>query len=296
MPWFSYHGGHSGTHCRHARATLEEVVAQAHAVGYTTFGLSEHAPRYRAEDLFPDESDLVPADLERMFEAYLQKATAVRTEWSDRLEVIVGFESEVIPDDSWLPRMRTIRNDPRVEYVVGSVHTVDGACIDLTAERTALVAKQQGGVEALHHKYFNSVISMIEALRPDVVGHLDLIRKFDGHNPKFSNASKALIDRALEATRSVGGALDVNASPARKGTGPVYPMPEILERACRMEVAVTLGDDSHGPNDVGVGLESSVAAIRNAGYKTIRYLSRKDGVATWHDAPIDDVVRAKRTI
>ncbi|MDZ4697194.1 MAG: histidinol-phosphatase [Deltaproteobacteria bacterium] len=295
MPWFSFHGGHSGAYCRHARATLEQVVERAYAVGYTTFGLSEHAPRFRAEDLFPDESDLIPADLELMFDAYLQRATTLRAEWSDRLELIVGFESEVIPGDTWLSKMQAIRNDPRIEYVVGSVHTVGGVCIDLSAEKTAKVAENLGGTEALHRQYFADVTAMIEALRPDVIGHLDLIRKFDGHAPNFSSESFRLIDRALEATRSVGAALDVNASPARKGVGPVYPMREILERAYRMGVAVTLGDDSHGPDDVGVGLSASVAAIANAGYKTIRFLSRSDGVATWHDAPIEQVAPARRT-
>lgn len=272
------------------------MAQRAHAEGFTSFGLSEHAPRYRAEDFYPDEVDLVPADLASMFEKYLQRATELREEWSDRLEIIVGFESEVVPGESWLSKTQAIRSDPRIEYVVGSVHTVGGEIVDFSAKRTADVAEKFGGAEELHRRYFNEVIQMIETLRPDVIGHLDLIRRFDGHAPSFSSESFRLIDRALEATLSVGGALDVNASPVRRGLGPAYPMPAILERACRMGVAVTLGDDSHGPDDVGVGLQASVEAIGNAGYKTIRYLSRKDGVATWHDAPIEQVVSVNRSL
>jgi histidinol-phosphatase (PHP family) len=271
-------------------------VHRAHEVGFTTYGLSEHAPRDRIENFYPDEADLVPADLALMFDAYLQRATELRAEWADRLELIVGFESEVVPGDTWLTKTQAIRNDPRIEYVVGSVHTVGGEIIDFSSARTAEAAEKFGGPEALHRKYFGEVIDMIEVLRPDVIGHLDLIRRFDGHAPSFSTESLRLIDRALEATRSVGGALDVNASPARRGMGPVYPIPAILERACHMGVAVTLGDDSHGPDDVGVALAASVAAIGNAGYKTIRYLSRKDGVATWHDTPIEEVAPVNRTL
>lgn len=49
------HHSHSGQFCRHAKDNLEDVVKEAIRQGFTTFGLSEHAPRYREQDLFPEE-------------------------------------------------------------------------------------------------------------------------------------------------------------------------------------------------------------------------------------------------
>lgn len=49
------HHSHSGQFCRHAKNQLEEVVLEAIRQGFEVFGLSEHAPRYRVEDLFPEE-------------------------------------------------------------------------------------------------------------------------------------------------------------------------------------------------------------------------------------------------
>ena len=46
--------------------------------GFSTYGLSEHAPRYRVEDLFPDEADLDVDDLARIFEDYVDTALALR--------------------------------------------------------------------------------------------------------------------------------------------------------------------------------------------------------------------------
>ena len=63
MRWFSFHGGHSGEFCRHAKGRLEDVVEEAHQAGFTTYGLSEHAPRTRSGDLYPGEEDLTPAAL-----------------------------------------------------------------------------------------------------------------------------------------------------------------------------------------------------------------------------------------
>jgi len=53
MP-FSHHS-HSGQFCRHASGTLEEVVLVAIRQGFELYGLTEHVPRYRLEDLYPEE-------------------------------------------------------------------------------------------------------------------------------------------------------------------------------------------------------------------------------------------------
>lgn len=49
------HHSHSGQFCRHAKDDLEDVVSKAVELGFRTYGLTEHAPRYRDEDLFPEE-------------------------------------------------------------------------------------------------------------------------------------------------------------------------------------------------------------------------------------------------
>ena len=53
MP-FSHHS-HSGQFCRHATGTLEEVVNAAIGKGFRTYALTEHMPRYRVQDLYPEE-------------------------------------------------------------------------------------------------------------------------------------------------------------------------------------------------------------------------------------------------
>ncbi len=290
MPWFSYHGGHSGQFARHAAGSLTEVVESAIRAGFSTYGLSEHAPRYRAKDLFPDESDLTPEDLVRMFEEYVQTALALRDRHADRIELLIGFETEVLPPQSWPERMRDLeRRHPELEYMVGSVHHLGDASIDMHPKFTARVAEEVGGRDTLERLYFEQVTEMVERLRPEVVGHFDLIRKFEGDEKTFAPETWREIERALEAVRAAGAALDVNAAPARRKFGPVYPIPAILERAREMEIPVTLGDDSHGPADVGVGLDACMRAIAQAGYRSVHYLTGERGEVRLESAPLDDV-------
>jgi histidinol-phosphatase (PHP family) len=291
MPWFSYHGGHSGAFCRHAKDELAAVVETAIARGFTHYGLSEHCPRDRPQDLYPEEHDLGPDGLAAAFAAYTAEAFVLRDRFADRIELVVGFETERLPPGSWAARMRELRARAPFEYVVGSVHDVDGTYVDYTAELTAELAQRVGGRDALHARYFDAVADMVETLRPEIVGHIDLVRKFDGPEAGFSPAVRPHIERALEAVAACGAVLDVNCGAHRRGLSPVYPLPDILARAARMGIAVTLGDDSHGVSSVGIGLDASLQAIAAAGYREISYLARAPSAAqaTWLQAPLDDV-------
>ena len=212
VAWFSFHGGHSGEFCRHANGSLAEVLESACERGFNVYGVSEHAPRLRHKDLYPDEQDLTPADLARIFSAYIDRARVLQGELEGRLEVLVGFETEMVPPEGWLEGMNELRRAP-FDYTIGSVHHVGDMPIDMTEERTLHAAEQVGGMSALHCAYFKQLAEMVSEFRPTVVGHFDLIRKFSGGNPSFDERTWLEIERALEAVRESGALLDVNAAP-----------------------------------------------------------------------------------
>ena len=53
MP-YSHHS-HSGQYCKHASGLLEEVIQEAIRQRFQIYGLTEHVPRYREVDLYPEE-------------------------------------------------------------------------------------------------------------------------------------------------------------------------------------------------------------------------------------------------
>jgi len=82
------HHSHSGEFCLHAKGTLVEVIEEAIRQGFTTFGLSEHVPRYKLEHLYPEEvrsvflkyegrhTDLVSFRLISLLKIYLMPSPA----------------------------------------------------------------------------------------------------------------------------------------------------------------------------------------------------------------------------
>lgn len=292
MVWFSYHGGHSGEFCGHAKGKLREVVERAVAAGFTTYGLAEHCPRVRQQDVYVEEAPLTPADLQRIFSAYIAEASSLAQEFGDRIEILVGFETEALPPDTWPELMHRVRAQHPFDFFVGSVHSVNGVYIDYKPELNEALSAELGGWGALCRAYFEQVAELVSTLKPSVAGHLDLIRRFRGDNVRFDASVWPSIERALEAVKASGALLEVNATPVRKSFGPVYPAPEILERACAMDVPVTLSDDSHGPELVGGALNACMAAIHAAGYQRVHYLSRggeRDGEVRVCSAALADV-------
>lgn len=286
--WFSFHGGHSGLFCRHAKDSLEAVVERAASLGFTHYGLSEHATRFRTEDLLDDELDLTPEDLAAAFEAYRREALRLAEQWAGRIELFVGFETERLPPAEWPERMAALRA-LGFDYIVGSVHEVDGHWFDVSAERTRALGEIMGGAEILRLAYFDALGELVAVLRPQVVGHLDLVRKFEPEGFAFSPAAMVRIGQVLETARETGAVLDVNCGGWRRGYGPVYPLPEILELARRIGVGVTLGDDSHGVDGVGAGLQESLRAVAAAGYREVQCLSRSADGVVWRPIPLDSV-------
>jgi histidinol-phosphatase (PHP family) len=223
------------------------------------------------------------------FQSYARTATELRAEYADRLELLVGFETEALPVDTWAEKMRELRRAGPFDYIVGSVHSIGDIWIDLNIEASERAALGCGGWEALRCAYFDRLAELVTSLEPEVVGHVDLIRRFDGHTFVFSPSAMQHAERVLEAALAAGSAIEVNAAPARRGFGPVYPGPQILALARQMSVPVTLGDDSHGPDGVGVGLDACLRAIADAGYTDVHYLTRRDGELVLASAPINEV-------
>ena len=138
------HHSHSGQFCRHAKDTLEQVVLEAIRQGFEVFGLSEHAPRYRLEDLFPEEvgltfmetldanrqSDLTAKDLESAYLSFLEEAVRLRDLYADRVSLLIGLETDYITDIDLDRTSQLLDRHTNIDYIVGSVHHVNGVSID----------------------------------------------------------------------------------------------------------------------------------------------------------------------
>ena len=175
----SLHGGHCGEFCEHAKGTLDEFMESAIEKGFKIYGVSEHAPRHGDQFLYPEELELGwdTAKLISDFERYAKRIDEVIEKYADKLTILKGFEMEVVPKDSYVELMLGYKDRFHFDYAVGSVHYVDEIQIDGCPEFFIDALDKQGGLDRLAIRYYETIMEMVENLKPDVVGHFDLVRK-----------------------------------------------------------------------------------------------------------------------
>ncbi|KAB8349771.1 hypothetical protein FH972_023785 [Carpinus fangiana] len=261
MP-FSHHS-HSGEFCGHAANTLAEVVE--HAVQrrkMSTFALTEHCPR-GDDDLYPEEAaQHNAASLAALFDAFIVEAVRLQQQvhaassapGAAQCEILIGFEAEWIrPAASTAIAQKLLaQHGGTIDFFIGSVHHVGTVPIDFDRALYERARRMCGGSDAaLFAAYFDAQLEMLEALRPRVVGHFDLIRLFaDAPDEDLRAAAGGAlwpkVLRNLSAARGMGALLELNTSALRKGLAQPYPRLEI----CRAWMAIggqfVLSDDSHG--------------------------------------------------
>jgi histidinol-phosphatase (PHP family) len=290
QPWkVSLHGGHSSEFCEHAKDPLRAVLEAAATAGYHTFGVSEHAPRSEERFLYTSEREKgydLPR-LTREFEAYAAAVRGLAREFEGRLDVLCGFEAEVIPTATYRDEMLRHRQHHGFDYMVGSVHYVDEISIDGPRPQFESALAGRGSLEALAIAYYQAVGVMVEALRPEVVGHFDLIRLNAGPEARLDTPPiRRAAERALEAVRDCEAILDVNTAGYRKGLGTPYPAPWLVETAQAMGIGFCFGDDSHGTAQVGQGIDEARRYLLENGVGHLTVLTRENGAITRKRVPL----------
>lgn len=257
-PWLvSCHGGHSSAYCDHAFSPLCDMLDAAVAQGFAAYGITEHAPRYGERYLYNEEKaqGWTVDTLVEKFDQYAKDSLTLQEAYRGRLRILRGFEAEVVPDAQYLELMLGLRETYGFEFLVGSVHYVDDFVIDYTTEAFLEAAEALGGVEALAVRYYQTVAEMAARLRPEVVGHLDLIRKLapDRDAVRTPRVRQAAF-RTLEVIKEHGGIVDINTTPLRRGDSVPYVEPWLLDAAVATGLRFTFGDDSHSVEQVGANI------------------------------------------
>jgi histidinol-phosphatase (PHP family) len=268
--WVSVHGGHSGEFCQHATDSLADVVNAYIEKGFQWAGLTEHAPPPDDLRRYPDEvaAGLTAACLQERFERYMAAARRIQAAVAGRLRLLVAFETEAYPGGIALAHQ--LRKRFRPDYIVGSVHHVDNHPIDVSREAYEAAAAALGGLDALYCAYFDRQFEMLERLRPEVVGHFDLVRLFDADYPRrlARPAVARRIARNLAFIAGHGLILDFNLAALDKGAREPYVAPMILRRARDLNIPVVPGDDAHGVDTVGRHMNTGIAILADMGFST----------------------------
>lgn len=263
----SVHGGHSGQFCSHAKDTLEAIIRAYIDKGYPWVGITEHMPPVSNAFVYPEEKSagLNAESLNKRFTDYMTTCRRLQARFVGDIRIYVGFETETCSGS--IDFAKSLIGTFSPDYVVGSVHHVSDIPFDYSKRCYNQAADSCGGLDGLYEAYFDQQYEMIQALKPQVVGHLDIIRIYD---PDYRSrlvkpAIWEKLVRNLQLIKQLGLILDFNLRPLSRGQSEPYLSAPILGKASEMGMDVVPGDDSHGVADIGTSIHRAIEMLAAAG-------------------------------
>ena len=250
---------HSHTTFSDGRNTPEEMVRAALALGFHTLGFSEHSPA-------PYDDSAMRLEREP---AYRAEALRLRAQYAGQIELLVGLEHD------WFSAPVAADYD----YSIESVHYVpDGAggywSVDWTRPRLEAAMRELYGGDpyALCRDYFRTVCDSIEGTGAAILGHIELIMKFNEARDLFDDADPRYLGPALECAELAaksGRLVEINTGAMSRGyrTAP-YPGEAMLRRVREAGGRVIITGDSHDADSLNRGFAGAAALAKACGFRT----------------------------
>ena len=239
---------------REPEATVQEAIRR----GFHTIGISGHSHTpFDHRYCMTDEA------------GYLAELRRLKEKYADRISVQIGIEMDA----------RAGECRPWADYFIGSVHyfMVGERSFDVDASADVLAKALSEGYGGDQHRmidaFFASTVEMAERLRPDVVGHFDILSKFEEVGSPIDTQSEyyygAAID-ALRATVAVAPRLEMNSGAISRGyRKEAYIADRLIDAALDFGARFVLNSDAHTPENIGFGFERMAQRLVAHGCTTV---------------------------
>ena len=176
--------------------SLEDIVLWAIKNGIKEIGFSDHS--YTS---FNDEFCIKKEDVER----YRKEVKALNLRYANEINILLGIEQDYYSSEI----------AQGYDYVIGSVHfikvdddvysPVDKSLKDLL---DCVEKYFNGDVYSYIERYFEIVSDVVNKTNADIIGHFDLVSKFndkesffDVNHPRYINAWKKAIDNLIKTKK-----------------------------------------------------------------------------------------------
>lgn len=245
------------------KCTAEQMAQAAFEKGFHTLGFSSHSA-------LPNESWALQDQ-----QAYRAEIQRLKQEYVGRMAVVYGLEWDLDSDPV---------DREGCEYIIGSVHRIKGPVSGLTFEVDHTLEEMQicrdhefeGDGIAMVGAYFDRVEQMIDQ-KPDILGHMDLIRKHNSKNVLFPEDAPEIVNRSLEVLEKAARAgilVELNTGGNYRGyRTDFYPAERLLAEFARMGGRMTLSSDSHNAESLGWKFEEAAKKAKRAGFRTLWVLT-----------------------
>ncbi len=251
---------HTHTSFCDGRNTPEEMVQAAVAKGMECIGFSGHAlTSFDTSWCMSREGT----------KAYVEEISRLKEAFRDQIRIYCGAEVDYYSDGPL----------EGLDYTIGSVHYIEKngsrKNVDESPEfLTQLVEEWYGGdFYAAAEAYYANVADVLDRTGADIIGHFDLITKFneggrlfDESHPRYRAAWQQAADRLLEWDRP----FEINTGAMFRGwrTAP-YPSAEIMDYIAGRGGRFILSGDAHSTEALCWEFDRWERYVNEKGYELV---------------------------
>ena len=237
---------------------LEETVLKAIEKRFDILGFSGHGP--------------VREDYAMSIEGtrkYIEEVKLLKEKYSDLISIHLGVEEDST-NRMWV-------KEP-FEYVIGSVHTMhhDGMTMPIDYNRGILECINETWYGADFRKlakdYYEDVIRMKDWDEVDIIGHIDLITKYNEDESFIKFDDPVYVKYACEAIDAFAGKkiMEVNTGAIARGNRKTpYPYKNLLSYMHEKGVQIVLNSDCHDCEYLDCAFEETLQMIKSCGYRSM---------------------------
>lgn len=251
------------TYCD-GKNTPREMIEAAIAAGCKEIGFSGHAYMTMNDSFWMSREGTLD---------YFSELTELKRIYENKIRIYIGIEQDYFSEPISLP----------YDYVIGSVHYIEknGEFLavdrDLETTRANIENHYAGDADAYAEDYFSLVADIYEKTHCNIVGHFDLITKFEEKESLLCESSTRYTNAAMRALSQLIKAptfFEINTGAISRGhrTTP-YPSRSICDILHKTGKPFVINSDAHSAANVIFGIAEAEAMCLQYGYPYIRSLS-----------------------
>lgn len=262
----SFQNLHTHTTYCDGKLSPEEMVKAAIAKGCNSIGFSGHS--YVSFDL---DYSMYPDSIND----YLDDIATLKEKYEGTIEIFTGLEQDYFSAEA----------PEGLDYIIGAMHYVKRADshkpVDAgSKDQKEMVGKVFGGdYYAFAEEYFSNLPDITVKANPDIIGHFDLIAKynfngelFDETHPRYVRAALGAMDEILERCRLFE--VNTGAMYRLKKTEP-YPSVFLLKELSKRGGEVILSSDSHEAGSICYMFYEMQELLKACGFRYLKRLTKQ---------------------
>ena len=245
---------------------------------HSNFGLNEARMVFDSISISRFLSPRQKRELISQLEGYLseQEVRRLASSYQQKITILCGIEQDIFSGPA----------ESRWDYAIGSVHAFYNRefdryiYVDYSKDQMIRDCEECYGGDflAMAEDYFATEATVITKTGADIIGHFDLVTKFNEQEKMFEESHpryEAAVDNALAKLLATGAVFEINTGAMSKGyrTSP-YPSESILRKIKIGGGKIIISSDTHTADTIDFAFADAARLAKLCGFEKLDYPGR----------------------